>query len=302
MIESGRSSAMQQYLDTLEGARSFLFVPANRPDRFAKALGAGADAVIFDLEDAIAPTEKASARKALARAFDQLTSAERARVLVRVNAGASPWELEDLKLVAQLAAQGLGAIMVPKSESSDALEGLHQRLGATIALLPQIESVAGLDAVDALARAGGVSRLVFGNLDFQADLGLSCAPDEIELMPVRLALVLASRRAGLAAPVDGVTLATRDMRQLQADAGRARRGGFGAKLCIHPAQVAAVNSAFTPSAADIDWARRVLQAFDASGGGVFTLDGRMVDAPVVRLAQRTLAWGEIAAHVARSGL
>ncbi len=302
MIENGNPSTMQQDLDTLAAARSFLFVPANRPERFAKALGSGADVVIFDLEDAIAPTEKASARSALARAFDRLTSAERARVLVRINAGASPWELEDLEIVAQLAAQGLRAIMVPKSESGEVLDRLHQTLGATVALLPQIESVAGLDAVDALARARGVLRLVFGNLDFQADLGLTCAPDETELMPVRLALVLASRRASLAAPIDGVTLDTRDSLQLQADAERARRGGFGAKLCIHPVQVAVVNAAWTPSAADIDWARRVLQAFDASGGGVFTLDGRMVDAPVVRLARRALARGETAVHVTRQRL
>jgi citrate lyase subunit beta/citryl-CoA lyase len=132
-------------------------------------------------------------------------------------------------------------------------------------------------------------RAAFGNLDFQADAGMACGPDEPELTAVRLALVLASRRAALAAPVDGVTAAMQDVAQLQCDALRSRRGGFGGKLCIHPSQVAGVNAAFTPSPAEMDWARRVLLAFEAADGGVFSLDGRMVDAPVLLLAQRTLA-------------
>ena len=140
-----------------------------------------------------------------------------------------------------------------------------------------------------LATAPKVLRLVFGHLDFQVDLGLACAGEEAELIPVRLAIVMATRRAGLAAAVDGVTLSTGDSAQLKADAARSRRSGFGAKLCIHPAQVALVNQAFAPSALELDWAQRVLAAFAAAGGGVVTVDGRMVDAPVVRLAQRTVA-------------
>jgi citrate lyase subunit beta/citryl-CoA lyase len=169
------------------------------------------------------------------------------------------------------------------------LQCLAQAIGPGCALLPLIESVAGLDGADALAAAPQVVRLVFGNLDFQADAGLACDADEAELLPVRLALLLASRRADRVAPVDGVTVDTQDSARLQRDVARSRRGGFGAKLCIHPAQVALVNAAFAPSDAEIAWARRVLAAFEAAGGGVFKLDGRMVDAPVLRLAQRTLA-------------
>jgi citrate lyase subunit beta/citryl-CoA lyase len=192
-------------------------------------------------------------------------------------------------LLQQLVAQGLAGVMVPKAETGDGLRRVAEAIGPACALLPLIESVAGLDAADALATGPQVLRLAFGNLDFQADLGLACAPDEGELVPVRLAVVLASRRASLPPPVDGVTPGTQDMTQLELDAARARRAGFGGKLCIHPAQVAGVNAAFSPSAAELDWAQRVLAAFDAAGGGVFSLDGRMVDAPVVRLAQRTLA-------------
>ncbi len=270
-------------------ARSFLFVPANRPDRFAKALASGADAVIIDLEDAVSPAEKTAARGQLADGFAQLNPADRARLVVRMNALGTPFHDDDLSLLQQLAGQGLSGVMVPKAETVDGLRRVAAAIGPACALLPLIESVAGLDAADALARASQVQRLAFGNLDFQADLGLACAPDEAELMPVRLAVVLAARRASLPPPVDGVTPGTQDMAQLQRDAARAQRGGFGGKLCIHPAQVAGVNAAFSPSAAQLEWAQRVLAAFDAAAGGVFSLDGRMVDAPVVRLAQRTLA-------------
>ena len=179
--------------------------------------------------------------------------------------------------------------MVSKAESAATLANVAAAVGPTCALLPLIESVAGLDAVDALAAGSQVLRLVFGHLDFQADAGLACGLDEFELVPVRLALVLASRRAGLATPVDGISPGTHDTAQLGLDTARSRRGGFGGKLCIHPAQAAVVNAAFAPSPQEIDWARRVQAAFAAAGGGVFSLDGRMVDAPVLRLAQRTLA-------------
>ena len=279
----------------LATARSFLFVPANRPERFAKALASGADAVIIDLEDAVSPGDKPAARAQLAQGFIPLGPADRARIVVRMNALGTPFHDDDLVLLASLVAQGLGGVMVPKAETVLGLQRVVDALGPRCALLPLIESVAGLDAANALATGPQVLRLAFGNLDFQADLGLACGPDEPELVPVRLAVVLASRRAALPQPVDGVTPGTQDTVQLQADASRARRGGFGAKLCIHPAQVAGVNAAFTPTPIELEWAQRVLAAFEAAGGGVFSLEGRMVDAPVVRLAQRTLAQGRGAA-------
>jgi len=266
-------------------ARSFLFVPATRPERFAKALASGADAVIIDLEDAVAPADKLAARQMLAQAWPGFSAAEGTRVLVRVNASATAWHGDDLTLLGQL---GVAGAMLPKAESAAQLAHVAGALGSVCALLPLIESVAGFDAIDALAACPQVLRLAFGHLDFQADAGLACGPDETELVPVRLALVLASRRAALAAPVDGISPGTQDTVQLALDVARGRRGGFGGKLCIHPLQVAVVNTAFAPSAVELDWARRVVTAFEAAGGGVFSLDGRMVDAPVLRLAQRTL--------------
>lgn len=269
-------------------ARSFLFVPANRPERYAKALASGAGAVIIDLEDAVAPDGKKAARAQLAGGLAAMPVSDRARVLVRINAGGTPWHEDDLLLVGRLAKEGLGGVVLPKLETVAELGRVAAATGPVCALLPMLESATGLAALDVLAAGPGVTRLVFGNLDFQADLGMACGPDETELQPVRLALVLASRRAGLAAPVDGVTPGTGDLVQVQRDAERSRRSGFGAKLCIHPAQVAVVNTALGPTAAELDWAQRVVEA-SRNAVGVTTLDGRMVDAPVLRLAQRTLA-------------
>ena len=267
-------------------ARSFLFVPATRPERFSKALALGADAVIIDLEDAVAAGEKAQARQLLAQAWPSLAASGRDRVLVRVNAASTAWHGDDLALLHGL---GVVSVVVAKAEHADQLLNVAAVLGSACALVPLIESVAGLDAADALARSPQVLRLAFGNLDFQADAGLACGRDEPELMPVRLALLLASRRAQLPSPIDGVTADLQDAVQLERDLLRSRSGGFGAKLCIHPSQVAAANATFSPSPAEMDWARRVIAASQAAGGGVVSLDGRMVDAPVLRLAQRTLA-------------
>lgn len=270
-------------------ALSFLFVPANRPERISKALASGAGAVIVDLEDAVPPDAKTPARMQLAEAFKSLGAADRARLVVRINASSTPWHEGDLELVCQLAAEGLAAVMVPKAESAAELAHVAAEIGTACALLPLVESAAGLFAIEVLAACPQVVRLAFGNLDFQADLGLTCGPDEAELVSVRLAVVLASRRAGLAAPVDGVTPDIANTALLQADAARSRRGGFGAKLCIHPSQVGPVNAALAPSAAELAWAHRVVLGDATERGGVFVLDGKMVDAPVVLKARRLLA-------------
>lgn len=277
-------------MTTLALARTFLFVPGDRPERHARALASGAGAVVVDLEDAVAPERKAIARTQLDHSVAALPSGAHGRLLVRINASGTPWHAEDVALAGRLAAQRrLAGVLLPKAERAGDLAALAGVVGADVALLPLIESVAGLDALAALAAAPQVLRLVFGHLDFQLDAGLACGPDEAELVPVRLALLLASRRAGLAPPVDGITADWRDTARLAAEAARARRGGFGAKLCVHPEQVPVVQAAFTPSADERAWAHRVRDAARAAGGGVVKVDGRMVDAPVVRLAERLLA-------------
>jgi citrate lyase subunit beta/citryl-CoA lyase len=271
-------------MSRLAQARSFLFVPGNRPERFAKALASGADAVIIDLEDAVPLDAKETARSALLSAWTDLDAAERARLMVRVNPAGTPWHEADLAAVASLT--GLGALMLPKAENAQQVEQAFRTSSALV--LPLIESAEGVGQMDAIARAAGTLRLGLGHIDLQADLGVRCGPDEAELAPVRLAMVVASRRAGLPAPVDGVTTATQDAEVLAFDAQRSRRFGFGAKLCIHPAQVAGVHQALAPTQAECDWARRVLAAEVAAGGGAFSVDGKMVDPPVLLLARSLL--------------
>jgi citrate lyase subunit beta/citryl-CoA lyase len=158
---------------------------------------------------------------------------------------------------------------------------------AGLALVPLIESAVGLAAVRSLAAVPGVERLAFGHLDFQVDLGLRDATEH-DLLPHRCEIVLASRLARLAPPLDGVTAALDDAERLAADVARARRLGFGGKLCIHPKQVAGVRAGFAPAAGELAWARRVLAAAAAAGGAAVAVDGKMVDRPVMLRAEAIL--------------
>lgn len=257
--------------------RSLLFVPGSRPDRFDKALAAGASAVIIDLEDAVAPPDKDAARTALA-AWLRPGHA----VIVRINSVDTPWFADDLALCG---AAGVAAVMVPKAERADTLAAVSAA-GAR-ALLPLVESAAGLAGLQALAAAPGVLRLAFGSIDLQVDLGLRDATED-ELLPFRLQLVLASRLAGIGAPVDGVSTAIADEDRLRVDVQRARRLGFAGKLCIHPQQVAPVNRWLAPSDEELGWARQVLAAAAASGGAAVAVDGKMVDKPVLLRAEALL--------------
>ncbi|WP_175997539.1 HpcH/HpaI aldolase/citrate lyase family protein [Burkholderia stabilis] len=269
-------------------ARSFLFVPATRPERIAKALDSAADCIVIDLEDAVAMDAKDAARAQLAQYLPLLTQEQRARTVVRVNAVGTPWHDADIALLRDWASQGV-VVMLPKAEDADALRRVAQQLGDAARIVALIESLAGLDAADALARDPQVARLAFGHLDFQLDLGMRASAEEPELAFARNALVAASRRARLPAPIDGVTVRTDDAERLAADARRARAFGFGGKLCIHPAQVAGVNDALGYSDDEHAWARRVIDEAGKHGGAVFSLDGRMVDLPVIRAAEAIVA-------------
>lgn len=249
--------------------------------------------VIADWEDAVAPADKATARQALAATAQALDDQQKQRLLVRTNARGTAWHIADVEALSHLVALGIAGAVVPKAEAAHHLAAIAQTAGATCALVPLIESVAGLDALPSVASAPQVQRLAFGHLDFQVDAGMQCQEDESELLPARMTLVMAARRAGLPPPIDGVTVDTRNAERLHSDAARARRMGFGGKLCIHPAQVTGVHAVFAPDAAAVEHAQTVVQAMEAAQGGVCVVGGKMVDAPVLLMAQRTLqrhAW------------
>ena len=267
----------------MQAPRSYLFVPGDRPERFAKALASGADAVVLDLEDAVLPAAKLAARAAVATLL--ASSQELQRVVVRINAEGSPWFEEDCALLARHPG---AALMLPKAERVQTLANLQARCPGT-PLLVLVESAVGVLAAVALAAAPGVQRLVFGTLDYALDMALEGeAATTVGLDFAASQLALASRAAGLVSPVAGVTPAIDDEALLRAELARARAHGFGAKLCIHPKQVAVVHAALAPSSEELAWALRVLQAA-ASDSGAVQLDGRMVDRPVIERARRIQA-------------
>lgn len=256
---------------------SLLFVPGSRSERFDKALAAGAGAVIVDLEDAVPPADKDRARAAVAAWLDAAHP-----VVLRINAADTAWFAGDLALCGH---PGVSAVMLPKAESSETLANVREAGART--LLPLVESAAGIAALGTIAAAPGVERLVFGSIDLQVDLGWRDALED-DLLPFRAQLVLASRLAGIGAPIDGVSTAIDDEARLREDVLRARRLGFAGKLCIHPKQVTSVNRWFAPSDDEIAWARRVLDAAAASGGAAIAVDGKMVDKPVLLRAEAIL--------------
>lgn len=264
---------------------NFLFVPGTRPERFSKALDSGANAVVLDLEDAVPEEDKELARNAIRTAWPAFTAEQKNRLVIRSNSPGSKFYAADLILAQEL---DVACILIPKSESQDEINGAALILPNT-AIIPMIETAIGLDQLREIANSNQVIRLALGNLDLQADLGMICDQDETQLQTARYQIVLASRLAQIAPPIDGVTPSTDDLERINRDAQRAKAMGFGGKLCIHPKQVSIVKSAFMPNQDELAWAQRVIEADKASKGGAVKLDGRMIDRPVVLLAQRTLA-------------
>lgn len=260
-------------------------MPGNRPERFEKAARSGADAVVLDLEDAVPLGEKLYAREAIATAWSHLTSLGVA-LLVRINATDSAQGHDDLQMLSNLAS--LAGVMVPKVETAAALQAVRDALPST-AILPLVESAPGYAALNEIAEAANVLRLVIGHIDFMADVGLQCGADQQELTPLRFAVAMATRLKHLAPAVDGVTPEVQNLERLREDTRRSIRFGFTGKLCIHPRQVEVVHDALSPDSDELRWAQRVVEADAKAGGAAVQLEGRMVDAPVVLQARRTLA-------------
>jgi citrate lyase subunit beta/citryl-CoA lyase len=240
---------------------------------------------VLDLEDAVPEEDKELARSAIRTAWPTFSAEQKNRLVICSNSPGSKFYAADLILAQEL---NVACILIPKSESQDEVNGAALVLPNT-AIIPMIETAIGLDQLREIANSNQVIRLALGNLDLQADLGMICDQDETQLQTARYQIVLASRLAHIAPPIDGVTPSTDDVERINRDAQRAKAMGFGGKLCIHPKQVSIVKSAFMPSQDELDWAQRVIDADQASKGGAVKLDGRMIDRPVVLLAQRTLA-------------
>jgi citrate lyase subunit beta/citryl-CoA lyase len=279
--------------------RSLFFVPGSEPRKLEKARTAGADTLLLDLEDSVAIPDKERARELVAALLREggFGAAETA---VRVNPPGTPWFEDDLRAAVEAGAQ---AILVPKAEDAAQLSDVARRLdtaeaklGRTTAsparLLALVETAAGIARATQLGAASPrIDALCFGHADFSRDMGLSTADAATGvLLHARTTLSIAAHASGLAA-IDTVYLDVRDEAGFRRDAELGLGLGFEGKLCIHPTQVTIANDVHTPGKDAIAYARRVLEALheaDREGRGVFTVDGKMVDAPIVEAQRRVL--------------
>lgn len=278
-------------------ARSFLYVPGDRPDMLAKAVGRGADALIVDLEDAVAPEAKATARETVARWLTGKLP-PLPHLWVRINP-ASPWQEDDLEAVV---GPHLSGVYAPKVASPGEVAELAGRLEALetkakvepgqILIAPLLESAAGILSATDIARCPRVSHLSIGEQDLAADLGMHPSEDRRELAPMRTQVVLASAAAGINPPIGPVEVNFRDLDSLRLSSEALRRMGYGGRTAIHPMQIPVINAAFTPTPEEVEAARAIVEQFDLMqqhGSGVGVHDGTMIDLAVVKRARRTLA-------------
>lgn len=253
-----------------------LFVPATRSDRFRKAAASGADAIIVDLEDAVAPADKIRARDGLS----QLAGLD-ARAYVRINGNDTPWFDDDLLA---LRAHGVKLVCVPKAASTSVLDAVCSVLGSDIQILAQIETAEGLLKATGVAGHACVGQLAFGPADFYMDMG--CAPSPQLGAHALNTMAVASRAHGIALPLDGPCFSVGSDSPISIECLDAKANGAGGKLCIHPSQVAAVWQAFLPTQDEIAWAHRVADA--DKGGAAQMVDGKMIDRPIVARAHKLL--------------
>ncbi|MBA8841386.1 CoA ester lyase [Ochrobactrum sp. RH2CCR150] len=256
-----------------------LFVPATRPDRFRKAAESGADAIIIDLEDSVAPHEKDRAREDLAGHIDGIS----VPVFLRVNGRATPWHEADLAVASKLPISG---VMLPKTESASDLDHVAKTIDSTMPIIALVETARGIAHLSQLSVSSNLVQIAFGSVDYALDIGAAHQREALSM--ARGNVVLYSRVHGLPAPLDGVTVAINDVALLASDSNHAAAMGFGGKLAIHPAQIEAIRTAFRPTQQEIDWARRVLAVEREAGGAVAQVDGLMIDAPMFERARGIL--------------
>ncbi|MDK4717837.1 CoA ester lyase [Rhizobium sp. CNPSo 3968] len=259
--------------------RTFLFVPGDRPEKFTKAMDSGADVTIIDLEDAVSPQRKSLARQAMA---SYLSEPKSKKVIIRVNGGDTPWYHDDIMAVRTTNIVGL---MLPKTTGPEQIERVLETLGRPLEIIPLVETAKGIVNLPAISDHPAVQRMAFGSIDLQMDIGIPGSRDA--LLFARSQIVLHSKASELLPPIDGVTTNFRDPSTVLEDCRYARSLGFGGKLCIHPNQISPARMGLAPEESEVAWAEEVLNAVATETGAV-SLNGKMIDAPVVEYAKRVL--------------
>lgn len=268
--------------------RSLLFVPAVRPDRYPKALATGADAVCIDLEDGVAFGSKDEARESALEFFLERVST-RAEVSLRINDPKTELGQRDLDAVKQSGIRP-DALMLPKCEGPDEIRSVENTLSDILPNLPLIvmaETARGVVAADTIATATpNVTALFFGAIDYAADVG--CAVEWDAVLFARSRVVLAAAMAGVS-PIDSPFMDVPALDMLSEECKRSKALGFVGKMAIHPTQIKTIHQAFSPTADDLAWARKIVSAYDRNGGGVLLVDGKLIERPVIATAKRILA-------------
>lgn len=266
--------------------RSVLYIPGSKARALEKARQLPADAIIFDLEDAVAPDEKSTARALLAQELQTGGFGARLRI-VRINALSTPWGIEDAKAVAEM---GADAVLLPKVDSPDDVDALA-KITADLPIWVMMESPKGMLAAAAIAAHPLCQGMVMGTNDLAKDMGTRFRADRMPLMAGLGLCLLAAKAEGIAI-IDGVYNAFRDQDGLAHECEQGCDMGFDGKTLIHPAQLDVANAAFSPSSDDVDLARRQIEAYDAAlaeGQAVAVVDGRIVENLHVAMARKTLA-------------
>lgn len=273
---------------TIARNKTWLFVPATRIDRIEKAFASGAEAVIVDLEDAVASADKAQAREALKTYYDDQNKNQHYRpIWLRINRAGTEAFFEDIALCQQM--PKLAGVILAKTEQADDIEGVHQRTGLPVIAL--IESATGLYQVDSMAKAAGLTAFSYGFLDLCNDLRVQVGTPAADIVAnqIRYQLILTSAVHKLAPPIDTVYPDFDDEVGLHTRVQLWSQMGMSGMLCIHPKQVATVHQSLRPTEREWQFAKLVVAEYERSGQAVFKIDGEMVDAPVIARCRQLLS-------------
>lgn len=271
--------------------RSLMFTPGTNKERLLKSVSSEADALLWDLEDAVHPDEKAAARAVIQEALDELEDKPAKPIFLRVNQYGTEWYAEDVKLARH---ENVNGIMLPKAESARQVQETWEGMGASGELIVLVETAVGIVRLEDIFSNPNVSGVAFGAIDYAVDADLTLTEAGLEAIYARSRIVTYAKAAGVEGIYDTVFADIHNTESLQKRAVSARALGFNGQMAVHPKQLETIHEVYSPSREDIDWAVKVLHhaEHEAKGAGVFMLDGKMVDRPIIEKAKQIYSAAE----------
>ncbi|MBZ5199833.1 CoA ester lyase [Planomicrobium chinense] len=271
--------------------RSLMFTPGTNKERLLKSVSSEADALLWDLEDAVHPDEKAAARAVIKEALDELEDKPAKPIFLRVNQYGTEWYTEDVKLARH---ENVNGIMLPKAENAQQVQETWEGMGAYGELIVLVETAVGIVHLEDIFSNPNVSGVAFGAIDYAVDADLTLTEAGLEAIYARSRIVTYAKAAGVEGIYDTVFADIHNTESLQKRAVSARGLGFNGQMAVHPKQLETIHEVYSPSREDIDWALKVLHhaEHEAKGAGVFMLDGKMVDRPIIEKAKQIYSAAE----------